>query len=176
MVSRQLSQSARGPNLRSENGGMLCCFGEFYCGPSRFWQGCEYRGMSWNFQTMMCPVYRSWARELVRAGWRYLSHWKRSNGPISWGFHMGINCHQWFVPPPPMFSGYVNVWFLFVGIFEGQLRSYLNEKSSGSRSRKQRLTAVGTRCADHVTPLYPQKLALFADRRRPLCRYSSRAD
>jgi len=36
----------------------------------------------------------------------------------------------------------------------------LNEKSSGSRSRKQTLTAVGTRCADHVTPLYPQKLAL----------------
>ena len=40
------------------------------------------------------------------------------------------------------------------------MRSYLNEKSSGSRSRKQRLMAVGTRCADHVTPLYPQKLAL----------------
>ena len=36
----------------------------------------------------------------------------------------------------------------------------MNEKSSGSRSRKQRLTAGGTRCADHVTPLYPQKLAL----------------
>jgi len=36
----------------------------------------------------------------------------------------------------------------------------LNEKSSGSRSRKQRLTAVGARCADDVTPLYPQKLAL----------------
>ena len=34
------------------------------------------------------------------------------------------------------------------------------KKSSGSRSRKQGLTAVGTRCADHVTPLYPQKLAL----------------
>ena len=36
----------------------------------------------------------------------------------------------------------------------------MNEKSSGSRSRKQGLTAVGTRCADHVKPLYPQKLAL----------------
>jgi len=34
------------------------------------------------------------------------------------------------------------------------------KKSSGSRSRKQILPAVGTRCADHVTPLYPQKLAL----------------
>ena len=36
----------------------------------------------------------------------------------------------------------------------------MNDKSSGSRSRKQRLTASGTRCADHVTTLYPQKLAL----------------
>ena len=27
-------------------------------------------------------------------------------------------------------------------------------------SSKQRLTAVGTRYADHATPLYPQKLAL----------------
>ena len=36
----------------------------------------------------------------------------------------------------------------------------MNEKISGSRSRKQRLTAVGTRCADHVTPLSPHWLAL----------------
>ena len=43
---------------------------------------------------------------------------------------------------------------------EVKLRSYLNKKkSSGSRFRKQRLTAVGPRCANHVTPLYPQKLA-----------------
>ena len=34
------------------------------------------------------------------------------------------------------------------------------KKSSGSRFRKHKLTAVGTRCVDHVTPLYPQKLAL----------------
>ena len=33
-------------------------------------------------------------------------------------------------------------------------------KSSGSGPEKQRLTAVGIRCADYVTPLYPQKLAL----------------
>jgi len=33
-------------------------------------------------------------------------------------------------------------------------------KKQRLRSRKQRLTAVGIRCADHVTPFYPQKLAL----------------
>ena len=43
---------------------------------------------------------------------------------------------------------------------EVKLRSYLNKKSSGSRFRKQSLTAVGIRCANHVTPLYPQKLSL----------------
>jgi hypothetical protein len=38
--------------------------------------------------------------------------------------------------------------------------------------------AVGIRCADHVTPLYPLTVGttIFADRRRPLCRYSSLAD
>jgi hypothetical protein len=34
----------------------------------------------------------------------------------------------------------------------------LNKISSGSRSRKQRLTAVGTLYADHVTPLYPRNV------------------
>jgi len=62
---------------------------------------------------------------------------------------------------------YVRLWILgkvindsfgdlvYVMLGYCQLRSYFNEKSSGSRSRKQRLTAVGTRCADHVTPFYP---------------------
>ena len=36
----------------------------------------------------------------------------------------------------------------------------MNKKVAAPGLEKQRLTAVGTRCADHVTPLYPQKLAL----------------
>ena len=35
----------------------------------------------------------------------------------------------------------------------------MNKKSSGS-GPENRLTAVGISCADHVTPLYPQKLTL----------------
>jgi hypothetical protein len=38
------------------------------------------------------------------------------------------------------------------------------------------LTVVGTRCADHATPLYPQKSALLRRQRRSLGRYSSLAD
>jgi hypothetical protein len=46
------------------------------------------------------------------------------------------------------------------------------------RSRKLRLTTVRTRCANHVTPLYPQKLALTWLRcgGRSVGRYSSLAD
>ena len=34
------------------------------------------------------------------------------------------------------------------------------KKAAAPGLEKQRLTSVGTRCADHVTLLYPQKLAL----------------
>jgi len=36
----------------------------------------------------------------------------------------------------------------------------LNKKVAAPGLENRRLTAVGTRCADHVTPLYPEKLAL----------------
>ena len=36
----------------------------------------------------------------------------------------------------------------------------MNKKVAAPGLDNRDLTAVGTRCADHVTPLYPQKLAL----------------
>ena len=36
----------------------------------------------------------------------------------------------------------------------------MNKKVAAPGLENRRFTAVGTRCADHVTPLYPQKLAL----------------
>jgi hypothetical protein len=35
------------------------------------------------------------------------------------------------------------------------------KRSGFGRYRKSRLTTVGIRCADHATPIYPQKLALL---------------
>jgi len=50
--------------------------------------------------------------------------------------------------------------YIYVCVCVCQLRSYLNEKVAAPGLENRRLTAVGTRCADHVTPLYPHKLAL----------------
>jgi hypothetical protein len=44
------------------------------------------------------------------------------------------------------------------------------------RSWKLRLTAAGIRCADHVTPSIRKSWHYFANKRRPLGRYSSLAD
>jgi hypothetical protein len=44
------------------------------------------------------------------------------------------------------------------------------------RSRKPRLTAVGIRCVDHVTPSTRKVGTNFAGKRRALGRYSSLAD
>jgi hypothetical protein len=53
----------------------------------------------------------------------------------------------------------------------------LEWKSSGSRSRKLRLTAVGIRCTDHSKhPLSAKVGTNFADKRRSLGRYSLLAD
>jgi hypothetical protein len=55
---------------------------------------------------------------------------------------------------------------------------YTTNSNTNSRSRKQRLTAVGVRCADHATPSTRKiKVGInFADKRWSLSRYSSLAD
>jgi hypothetical protein len=51
----------------------------------------------------------------------------------------------------------------------------LEWKSSGSGSRKSRLTAVGIRCSDYATPSI-RKSCHYADMRRSLGRYNSLTD
>jgi hypothetical protein len=55
------------------------------------------------------------------------------------------------------------------------IEEILEIKSSGSGLETE-ITAVGDRRTDYATPLYPQKLANFADKRRSLGRYNSLAD
>ena len=53
------------------------------------------------------------------------------------------------------------IFWVVVGLERGPLCLVrLNWGATWIRFRKKRLTAVGTRCANHVTTLYPQKLAL----------------
>jgi hypothetical protein len=52
----------------------------------------------------------------------------------------------------------------------------LEWKSSGSESRKSRLTAVRIRCADHATTSVHKSGTNFSDKRRSVGRYNSLAD
>jgi hypothetical protein len=52
----------------------------------------------------------------------------------------------------------------------------LEWRSSGSGSRKPRLTAAGIRRADHATPSIRKFGTNFADKRRSLCWFSLLAD
>jgi hypothetical protein len=56
------------------------------------------------------------------------------------------------------------------------IEELLEWKSSSSGSRKPRLTAVGIRCADHVSPSLAKVGTNFADKRRSRGRYSWLAD
>jgi hypothetical protein len=69
-----------------------------------------------------------------------------------------------------------------VGLKQGALslmsvtEELLEWKSSGSGSRKPRLTAVGIRCVDQATSSIRKVGINFADKRQSLGRYSLLAD
>jgi hypothetical protein len=69
-----------------------------------------------------------------------------------------------------------------VGLERGSLslvkitKELLEWKTSGSGSRKSRLTAVGIRCADNAAPVIRKVGTNYSDMLRWLGRYSSLAD
>jgi hypothetical protein len=74
---------------------------------------------------------------------------------------------------------FISLWFILGNeCLPTQLESFPDSiEPKGLLLCSQVPGAVGTRCADHVTPLYPQTVGTnFADWWRPLCRYSLLAD